>query len=84
MKRKLNIAVDDLIELISCASDYGFENDILFDAFSEMLNKILTNEEIETYARSIEALEGYGKEDYVVIKDTLNNYRNKYCIKEKL
>ena len=40
---------------------------------------ILTNEEIETYARSVKSMEGYGEEDYEAIKERLKDFKNKYC-----
>jgi len=77
MSRQVFVEVDTILSLISCAEDYGFEDDVLFDAFSIMLNT-LSDKEIETYARTVEAEEGYGAEDYTVIKGTLNSFKNKY------
>ena len=36
-------------------------------------------EEIEWYARSVEAEDGYGEEDYETIKERLEDFKNKYC-----
>jgi hypothetical protein len=35
--RKLTVELDNVLSLISCAEDYGFKNDVLFDGFREML-----------------------------------------------
>ena len=51
----------------------------MFDAFREMLEGKLTNEEIEKYARSVEAEDGYDEEDYEAIKERLKDFKNKYC-----
>ena len=77
--REIKTSLKTVLSLISCANDYGFKNDVLFDAFKGMLNNKLTNEEIETYARSVEAMEGYCEEDYKEIRERLNEFKNKYC-----
>ena len=77
--RIIKTTLENILSLIACASDYGFENDVLFDAFREMLDGKLTNEEIETYARSVEAMEGFTNEDYEEIKERLKGFKNKYC-----
>ena len=77
--RIIKTTLENILSLIACASDYGFEDDVLFDAFREMLDSKISNEEIETYARSVEAMEGYGEEDYDAIKERLKVFKNKYC-----
>ena len=77
--RIIKTTLDNILDLISCAVDYGFEKDVLFDAFREMLDSKLTNEEIETYARGVEAMEGYNEEDYEEIRERLADFKNKYC-----
>ena len=77
--RIIKTTLENILSLIACSSDYGFEDDVLFDAFREMLDSKLTNEEIETYARSVGAMEGYGEEDYEEIKERLKHFKNKYC-----
>ena len=79
MNRELKTDLENILSLIACASDYGFEDDVLFDAFRKMLDSQLTEQEIEWYARSVEALDGYGEEDYGVTKDRLEGFKNKYC-----
>jgi len=77
--RIIKTNLDNILDLIDCARDYGFERDVLFNAFSEMLDSKLTNEEIESYARNVEAMEGYGKEDYEAVKERLKDFKDKYC-----
>ena len=77
--RIIKTTLENILSLIACASDYGFQDDVLFDAFREMLDSKLTNEEIENYARSVEAEDGYGEEDYEAIKERLKGFKNKYC-----
>ena len=77
--RIIKTTLENILDLISCAVDYGFEKDVLFDAFRGMLDSKLTNEEIETYARGVEAMEGYNEEDYEEIRERLADFKNKYC-----
>ena len=79
MNREIKTDLQNILSLITCASDYGFESDILFDSFRTMLDSKLTEEEIEWYAKSIEELEGYNEEDYEVLKEKLEGFKNKYC-----
>lgn len=79
MNREIKTDLKNILSLIACASDYGFEDNVLFDAFRRMLDGKLTKEEIEWYARSVEALDGYTEEDYKAIKERLEGFKNKYC-----
>ena len=79
MNREIKTDLENILSLIACAIDYGFERDVLFDAFREMLDSKLTQEEIEWYARSVEELDGYNEEDYEAIKERLECLKNKYC-----
>lgn len=68
MNRKVEVELFDLLELISCAEDYGF-----WAVVPDLKNFAgdVTEEEIEAYARNIENKDGYGKEDYINIKGKL-------------
>jgi hypothetical protein len=79
MNREIKTDLENILSLIACARDYRFEDDVLFDAFREMLDSKLTEEEIEWYARSVEAEDGRGEEDYEAIKERLEGFKNKYC-----
>ena len=77
--RIIKTNLENILDLIVCAKDYGFEKDVLFNAFREMLGSRLTNEEIESHARSVQSMEGYGKEDYEAVKERLKDFKDKYC-----
>lgn len=77
--RVIKTNLENILDLIVCANAYGFEHNILFDAFREMLDSKLTNEEIENYARSVELLYRYSEEDYEATKEQLKDFKNKYC-----
>lgn len=80
MNREIKIDLENILSLVSCAGDYGFEDNVLFDSFSKMLEGKLTEEEIEWYARLVESQDGYTEEDYKIIKERLNEFKNKYCV----
>ena len=75
--RKTTVDLDNILSLISCARDYGFENDVLFDAFSGMMDRKLLNKEIESFSRQY--LEDEGQEDYDAVKEKLQEFKAKYC-----
>jgi hypothetical protein len=77
--RKIEIEISEILDLVNCAEDYGFEDDVLFDAFAEFLGYKLSNEEIEIFSKSFLKEEGYGKEDYNQIKKRLFDFKTKYC-----
>lgn len=79
MNREIKTDLENILSLIACARDYRFENDVLFDAFKEMLDGKLSEEEIEWYARLVESEDGYTEEDYEAIKERLWDFKNKYC-----
>lgn len=79
MNREIKTDLENILSLIACARDYGFEDDVLFDAFKEMLEGKLSEEEIEWYARLVESEDGYTEEDYEAIKERLKDFKNKYC-----
>jgi hypothetical protein len=80
MNREIKTDLENILSLIACAEDYGFNKDVLFDAFRDMLDCKLTDDEIEWYAISVKNTEGYGQEDYDAIKETLEYFKNKYCV----
>lgn len=82
MERTITTTVGNILSLISCAEDYGFKIDVLFDEFRDMLNNELKDEEIESYCQwflSEEAIkQGYSEEDYEKCKETLIEFKEKY------
>ena len=76
--RTVQIKVNQILEITSCAEAYGFDNYMFFDCMKELLENKLSDAEIETYSRSVESIEGYGEEDYEDIKERLTDFKNKY------
>lgn len=74
-----NISLETILDLITSAEDYGFEDDILFDAFAEMMDRELSADEIYVHAKWYRDNEAYGEEDYVAIKEKLIDFKKKYC-----
>ena len=76
--RKIETDLNNILSLISCARTYGFEDDILFDAFADMINKSLSYEEIEYYAKSVLNDNQYSEDDYYQILERLHEFKIKY------
>jgi len=79
MDKEIKTSLANILSLISCAEDYGFRNDVLFEAFAEMLEYKLENEDIERYAMSVKMQDGYTQEDYDTIKKKLTDFQEEYC-----
>ena len=74
--RTITTTLDNILSLISTATDYGFNDTILMNAFAEMLNHKLRSEGIEVYARAVEAMDwAWGEEDYEKVKQTLERFK---------
>ncbi len=86
--RTLQVPIKIVLELIAIADYSGYDHQsILMDAFADMLDNQLSDEEIETHCQwflSPEAKEkGYGPEDYDNVMETLTNYRDEYITSDE-
>ena len=79
MSKTVTTTRANILDLIVCSVDYGFDDDVLMDAFREML-VTLDNEEIEEYATLTEEQkdQGYAEEDMGEWKERLHQFRDKY------
>ncbi|MFA5026048.1 MAG: hypothetical protein WC503_06085 [Candidatus Shapirobacteria bacterium] len=79
--RPITIPLEELLDLLSCAEDYGFDDDIFYNFVFSYINP-LTDEEIEEFAQTFltEAAirKGYGEEDYQNIKYKLTKLKETY------
>jgi len=66
-----------ILDLVACAKDYGHNNDVVMCGFAELLES-LSDEEIETHAKSLLKDGGYGEEDYEEMKENLIEFRDEY------
>ena len=77
----IEIELDQILDLINCADDYGFNKSPLMCSFAEII-KTLTDEDIEKFAKGFLTEEmrkqGYSEEDYEESKERLNNFRTVY------
>ena len=82
-RKQITIKLSEIFSLVSCASDYGFEDEVLLEAFATWCNKQVTDVEIENYCSSFLTEEyrkqGYSIVDYGCIKTRLLEWRSKYC-----
>ncbi len=83
MDREIKTNLSEILSLISCARDYGFERDILFDSFKDMLGNKLTNEEIDWFSKETIKEDGFTKDDFFEIKNRLLEFKNKYIKNER-
>lgn len=79
MDREVKTTLNEILELISVADFYSYDSPILMDAFAEMINYTLSDDEIEAYSLSILEDGEYGHEDYLEVKATLIEFRANYC-----
>ncbi len=75
--RKIEIDLDDILELVNCAEDYGFANDVLLNAFASFTVEV-TDEEIKSYATKLMEEDGYGQEDYDEAIEVLTTWRDRF------
>ena len=83
MDRDIKTTLYNILNLISIAGDYGFNDDVLLDSFREMIGKQLLDEEIEGYATLILECAEYGEEDYEEIKERLYKFKKEYYEEDK-
>jgi len=69
----------NILDLIVCSIDYGFYDDVLMDAFREMLTWV-DDEEIAEYCTLTEEhkKQGYAEEDMEVWGERLEGFRDRY------
>lgn len=72
----------NILSLISCAEDYGYARNILYDGLFGMLNYKVSPEDIENYASTFLSPEmkaqGYTQEDYESSLERLTELAEKY------
>jgi divalent metal cation (Fe/Co/Zn/Cd) transporter len=76
--RQLTTPLDNILSLIHCADTYGHNNGVMMDAFAGLMDRKLSQEEIEAYAKELSEEEGYGQEDYDDAVETLTRFKKKY------
>lgn len=77
MNKYLNISRLEILDLISCARDYGFENDVLFSSFASWLVKI-TDGEIDEYCIKYLPSPTYEEDDINNAKDRIKYFIERY------
>lgn len=85
--RSITIGLDDVLSLVCCAEDYGFNDDVLMYTFAKWVGT-LTNEDMETFLHeeflSDEAAAcGYGQEDYDEGKERMIEFQKRCAYTNK-
>ncbi len=80
--RKLTCDLSDILDLVHCSSDYGFDKATFFEAMADMTGYV-SNEEIQEFADMYLTPEnrahGYCEEDQENALETLTKWRDNYC-----
>ncbi len=81
--RHAAVPISEILSLVNCAEDYGYADDVLFDAFAGWFGRTVTDEEIEAYAADFLTPEnrakGYSEEDYEASMERLTRWRDQFC-----
>lgn len=75
--RTIHVPLCRILDLASCADDYGFADDVLMYTLYEFVGDV-TDAEIAAHAASVAAEPGYGPEDAEQITERLTEWRNTY------
>lgn len=85
MDREIKTALHNILDLVNCAEDYGFQDDVLMTAFRDMTGWV-TDEEIEAFVQGFMTPEmqakGFGEEDAEAARTRVTEWRNRYCKRE--
>jgi hypothetical protein len=80
--RTIAANLEDLLSLIHCAEDYGYNRSVFYGSIGDIVEYV-TDDEIEEYAQTFLTQEarsqGYNEEDYDSAIDTLTEWRDRYC-----
>ena len=83
MARKVEVSLDEILDLINAAEDYGFSDDVLLGAFADWIGWV-SNDEITSFATNVYLSDsakdqGYTREDYTQAVERVKTWRNQYC-----
>lgn len=85
ISREISVAVDDILSLVNCAADYGFDRDVFYDACAGWLSALTSSEfdeEVEAYVTHYMSPDqvalGYGEEDVESARRSLQEFRSRY------
>jgi hypothetical protein len=76
-ERQRTIPFFDILDLISCAEDYGHTNSVCMTSLFEWAGPV-SDEDIEAYVTNVLTDPQYGEEDAEDIKERLTELRDKY------
>lgn len=80
--RKLKVDLEEVLDMIICAGDYGHDNCVIMGFFGDAIGE-LTNSEIEEFVKGYINKDGYTKNDRLSYVEELKEYRRKYINKKK-
>lgn len=75
--RQITIELPEILDLVSCAEDYGFADDVFMCSMYEFCGDV-SDAEISEFAQALASKEGYSSEDGEEASDRLTEWRNKH------
>ncbi len=75
--RTLKVDLQDILDLVVCADDYGHTNDVLMSSLAEFTG-VVSYVEIEEFAKELGSQDGYGEEDEEEARARLTQWRIRY------
>lgn len=72
--RIVSTTLNDILSLVHSAEDYGFADDVFYDAMAGITGNV-TDAEIEAYGESL----GWDEEDAEEVVERLTEWRDKYA-----
>ena len=75
--REIKTDLRNLLSMVSCAPTYGHGNGVFYDFVTQLVG-VVTDDELEQYAREVASEPGYGEEDYEEILETLHRWKKQY------
>jgi hypothetical protein len=79
MRKEIKTDLDNILDIVICSTDYGFGKTMFFDFCSSLINKELSDQEIESFSKRLSSQDGYTQEDYESAKERLHDFKSKYC-----
>ena len=73
MKHPVTIDATDILDLVICAEDYGFEDDVLFDAFAGWLKSYDLDQVFAQFC--VNADDQYGPDDFTAWRERVDRFR---------
>lgn len=79
MSRRISIELNEVLDLVAAAVDYGYDEDVLMHTFYKFCEPV-TEEEIIKFSELISVADGYSEEDGEEVGRRLTAWVSKYSV----